>query len=298
MAENSQGFHTYTSQVLSEKNQDHQTRVGLYEELEEKLGAKVVSFYTSFNYNVMMEDTDAQMLDDLLQTIDLSDGLFLMINSPGGSALAAERMINICRAYSGTGDYRVIVPEQAKSAASLVSLGAQQIIASETSELGPVDPQLPAREDAVVNRYSVNRLVNGYHDLFDRAISTDGPLEPYLQQLDNYDERDINELESQVRLSEEIAVQALQESMMEDKDSDEIRECIEIFLNPDEMKVHGRPIYTGAMERCGLNVDIQDVNNDLWETITELHVRLNQFVSDQASKCIESSGDSYVIPAP
>ena len=60
-----------------------------------------------------------------------------MINSPGGSGLAAERMINVLRSYSGIGEYWAIVPAKAKSAATMVCLGASKILMGPASELGP-----------------------------------------------------------------------------------------------------------------------------------------------------------------
>ncbi|GAH14065.1 unnamed protein product, partial [marine sediment metagenome] len=44
--------------------------------------------------------------------MDLSKGLALIINSPGGSGLAAERIINVCRSYSGTEEFWAIVPNK------------------------------------------------------------------------------------------------------------------------------------------------------------------------------------------
>lgn len=64
----------------------------------------------------MIDDADADMLEGILQKLDLTNGLALLISSPGGSGLAAERIINICRNYSVTGEYSAIVPGKAKSA--------------------------------------------------------------------------------------------------------------------------------------------------------------------------------------
>ena len=46
------------------------------------------------------------------------------------------------RKKASTGRVRVIVPDYAKSAGTLMALGADRIIMSETSELGPIDPQV------------------------------------------------------------------------------------------------------------------------------------------------------------
>jgi ClpP class serine protease len=59
-------------------------------------GRSVVTFFTSFNYPVQIDDNDCDMLLSVLQqTPNLSKGLVLMISSPGGDTLAAERMVNI-----------------------------------------------------------------------------------------------------------------------------------------------------------------------------------------------------------
>ena len=81
----------------------------------------------------------------MLRSLDLAAGLAVMINSPGGSGLAAERIINVLRSYSGTGEYWAIDPAKAKSAATMVCLGASKIVMGSVSELGPVDPQYPRR---------------------------------------------------------------------------------------------------------------------------------------------------------
>ena len=100
--------------VLEELNQGHETRRNLFEKLEAEIGRPVITFFTSFAYPVMMEDADVDALAGLLQTMDLTHGLALMISSPGGDGLAAERLINVCRSYSGTSEYQTIVPGQAK----------------------------------------------------------------------------------------------------------------------------------------------------------------------------------------
>jgi ClpP class serine protease len=66
--------------------------------------------------------------------------LDLVLHSPGGSPEAAEQMINYLRTQF---DYiRAIVPLQAKSAATMIALGCDEIAMGSYSELGPVDPQI------------------------------------------------------------------------------------------------------------------------------------------------------------
>jgi len=114
-------------QVLTEQNQSHETRIPIFRQLEKLLGLPVISFFTSFNFPVMLENKDADMLEALVQKTNTSKGLALLINSPGGDGLAAERIINICRNYSGTKDFLALVSGKAKSAATMVCFGSSKI---------------------------------------------------------------------------------------------------------------------------------------------------------------------------
>ena len=201
-------------QVADEQLQGHGTRKRLYTELESELGVPVVSFFTSFRYPVMIEDNDVDMIEGLLQKCDSPNGFALLLSSPGGSGLAAERIINVCRSYSGNGKYTVIIPGKAKSAATIICLGASKIVMSNTSELGTVDPQIVEVEGDKVNQFAVYNVLQSYDDLFERAVKEDGNLQPYLQQLANYDAREIAEMRSELSLSEDMAIKALKTGML------------------------------------------------------------------------------------
>jgi hypothetical protein len=234
------------------------------------------------------------MMESVLQEMDLSTGLCLVISSPGGSGVAAERIINMCRAYSGTGEYWTFVPSKAKSAATMVCMGASKIIMGPSSELGPIDPQLGPTANGVI--LSVPNLIKTYEDLFRRAVEADGNIEPYLQQLANFDEREITEFKSAVALADDIATRALKTGMMKGKRG--IRKRIDVFCSPEKTMSHGRPIYHAEAARCGLNVEKADVTSAQWKTAYELQTRLDAFVSAQASKVIENASDMYAARAP
>lgn len=278
------------SQVLIEERQEHPTRRYLYESIERLLKRPVASFFTSFSAPVMIESSDADMLEGVLQRTDLAKGLALLISSPGGDILAAERIINVCRSYSGTGEYWAIVPSKAKSAATVICFGASKLIMASTSELGSIDPQV-AMEG---KRFSVHNIVTSYRELFSKAVEEKGNLQPYLQQLANYDAREIAEFQSALELSEDIAVKSLKSGVMTDVSEKEIKKRIKDFLTPRTVKTHGRPIYHDLAKACGLEVDLQDPKGKLWQDVYELYVRLDHWVSTRVDKCIETKDHSFV----
>jgi hypothetical protein len=284
--------------IVEERGQAHPLRKKLYKDLENRLGKPVVAFFTSFVYPVSIEDSDANMLEEVLQRLDLSSGLVVLINSPGGSALAAERIINIFRNYSGTKEYETIVPDKAKSAATMICLGSSKIIMSPTSELGPVDPQKVEQEEGKSPRwFSVYNIVSSYERLFQEAINLTEKqrIEPYIQQLSFYDPREIEEMRSALNLSEDITIKTLKTGMLKDLSEEEIKKKIQIFLIPEKKaKTHGRPIFAEEAKGIGLNIEIIDPREDFWKIIRELYVRLNDFVSyNNIAKCIENKNYSF-----
>lgn len=284
--------------IAEERGQAHPLRKKLYEDLETRLGKPVVAFFTSFVYPISIEDSDANMLEEVLQRLDLSPGLVVLINSPGGSALAAERIINIFRSYSGKREYEIIVPDKAKSAATMICLGASKIIMSPTSELGSVDPQRVEKEEGKLPKwFSVYNIISSYERLFQQAINLGERqrIEPYIQQLSFYDPREIEDLKSTLSLSEDITIRTLKTGMLKSFSEEEIKKKIQIFLVPKErVKTHGRPIFGEEAKNVGLNVEIIDPRDEFWKIVRELYVRLNDFVShNNIAKCIENKNYSF-----
>lgn len=281
-------------QVMTEVHQGHETRKKIITEIEKELDVPLVSFFTSFNYPVMIEDGDADILEGLLQKIDLTKGLALLINSPGGIGIAAEKIIRVCRSYSGTKKFIALVPGKAKSAATMVCFGANKIYMGDTSELGPIDPQMAIQKDNKVMRFALYNVVESYKDLFERATKETGNLQPYLQQLANYDAREIKEFEAAISLADDVAVRALESGMMNGKGTkDEIREKIKIFLTPEETKTHSRAIYHAEAKNCGLEIELMDSKSNLWKNLYELYVRTDNFTSTRVSKCFETREHSF-----
>jgi ClpP class serine protease len=279
--------------VLNEQNQGHITRRKLYIDLEKELQMPVVSFFTSFHFPVLIQDDDAKMIEGLLQKIDLTKGLALIVNSPGGIGLAAERIINVCNSYSGTGGFITIVPGMAKSAATMLCMGSSKILMSKTSELGPIDPQVQLLKDNNKFNIAVFNVVQSYRDLFNEAVKTTGNLQPYLQQLALYDARQIKDYEAAIELSEDVAIRALHSGMMNGTSKEEIRKKIKVFLTPEETKSHGRSIFYDEAKKCGLKIELMDLKSQIWKLSYELCVRSDNYTKSRVAKCIENKDFSF-----
>jgi len=79
------------------------------------------------------------LIEELVHNADPDQDLHLLLNSPGGDGEAAVRIVRSIQARCK--ELSVIVPDRAKSAGTILCMGAHKIVMGPTSDLGPVDPQ-------------------------------------------------------------------------------------------------------------------------------------------------------------
>jgi hypothetical protein len=89
---------------------------------------------------LMRQDTD-KVYQALNALTDKSKPIALIINSGGGEVDAGYLISKLCREFSPD-RFIAVVPRRAKSAATLICCGADQIHMGSMSELGPIDPQV------------------------------------------------------------------------------------------------------------------------------------------------------------
>lgn len=77
----------------------------------------------------------------------ISDGIFLVLNTPGGDQMYAYRTMKYLDNLYKNKPVYVVVPDMAMSAGTLMALGADKIFMFPDSCMGPLDSQKPHPED-------------------------------------------------------------------------------------------------------------------------------------------------------
>ena len=170
---------------------------------------------------------------------------------------------------------------------------------SPTSELGPVDPQVPydigLGEPVLLPADTIVKTYEGLFGATDRLGPNDR-IEPYLQQLSKFDAAYVSEVRKAQELSEDIALSSAKMKMLASMDDDEIRERLKPFTDPDATKNHGRSIGWEMARECGLEVEKIELHDELWRVIWALYTRCNYVVQNAASpvgKLVESVDESH-----
>lgn len=118
-------------------------RTELYRQIAEIRKRPVISYVTSFRPNAnasIASDVISHFLKQISEIPAEIDSIDLLIISYGGDPTVAYRIVNLLRERFKK--FGVLLPYTAYSAATLISLGADEIVMHPFANLGPVDPQL------------------------------------------------------------------------------------------------------------------------------------------------------------
>src|SRR5207249_7534010 len=105
-----------------------------------------------------------------------------------GDPTIVEKMVDMCRTHLSGGNrkLRVLVPNVAKSAATILALGADKILMGYCSEIGPIDPQVQIAVSGVIQWVSALAFVESRDKLMKEigsAIKQKKPTAGLMQQL-------------------------------------------------------------------------------------------------------------------
>lgn len=113
----------------------------IIKEIEKSRNSKVITYITSdrqgpVNARIAMDIVP--VISKQLRTIGKTQNIDLFLYSSGGDTMVPWRLVSMIREYCDK--FSVLVPYKAHSAATMISLGADEIVMSDLSELSPIDP--------------------------------------------------------------------------------------------------------------------------------------------------------------
>ncbi|WP_160298571.1 SDH family Clp fold serine proteinase [Williamsia herbipolensis] len=243
------------------------SRQTLIREIEAQTGNTLLCIVSEHG---QIAKSHATAVVDLLHNVPNGADIDLLLNSPGGDIDTAEKLTTLVRKKAGAGTIRVIVPDYAKSAATLIALGADQVVMSDTSELGPIDPQvtLPDTAGGGTSIHSARSYIDAYEQ-HAQALRTD-PEDPVARlMLNKFDPAVLEKLTRASKRSTVIASELLQTAMIKRKDD---ADALAAKLSDTaQWHSHGQMIGHEHCSGLGLTVTYLDPRSDLWETLWRLY---------------------------
>jgi len=255
----------------------------------EKIRDSVVISYIA-NPTQIIEPSDELALDDNLNSVKPKEGkikkLDLFLHSYGGFMDVAYKFVKICRNY--TDEFNVIIPFMAKSAATAICLGADEIIMTSIAELGPIDPiiQHPYKPNIKVPARAVE-------DFFEyiNSSNTERKIDENIKNMliNQFDPYLIGTYKGALKSSQQYAEKLLSSYMLKnnkEKIPEVVKKLTEHYVS------HSHAIdREEAKNELGLNVSFPDKDENLLDAIKQLFSMYNNFMASNGIVKLQGTRD-------
>ncbi len=200
---------------------------------------------------------------DAIGDLESDESLDLMLTSIGGDGEIAYRLASMC--HGGRADFRVIVVDLAASAATLLALGAESIVMSDVSALGPVDPQIYV--EGWGDYYPAKDIIEIVESLEGRANQNPQVFEYYVALLGEIDALLYQSAVSATRRTQELVPQLV--SLRQVAPSADIVDNLTKELQSHAE--HSATIGYNRAREIGLEVEYLPPNSQQWSMLWRLH---------------------------
>jgi hypothetical protein len=248
-------------------------RYKCYEAIEAHRKRPLIVYATKFleslpNTPNFIDLSDIDGFTDLVQSINGSEEIDVLLHSPGGRPDATERIVYILR--NKFKRVHFLIPHSAYSAATMLALSGDTITLHPSATLGPIDPQI----DGIPAR-SIKR---GF-DKVKEIIKQEGPeaLPAYIPLIEKYSIHLLELCEDSEKLSKNLVSEWIRKFMLQGHElyENQVEKSVDFFSDYDNHLLHSRPLNYSKLKDLKLNIQLAD--NDLSGFLWEAYILLNGF---------------------
>lgn len=246
---------------------------------------------------VSIVDEDIQGLMEVVHGLSGAN-LDLILHSPGGSAEAAEAFVAYLR--SKFDHIRVIVPQMAMSAATMIACAADAIVLGKHSFLGPIDPQFVMSTELGTRMAPAQAILEQFEQAKTECVDP-AKMGAWLPMLGQYGPDLLIQCKNACEMSRSLVKDWLMAYMFRDYPNREnTASGIADWLSDHaQFKSHGRHIPRSEVVRRGLLVEELEQNQltqDLFLSV--FHATTHTFSGTAAVKVIENHlGKAFIKQA-
>jgi len=229
-------------------------------------------------------DYDKNGLMAAVHKMDTVKGLDLILHTPGGDLAATESIIDYLTEKFD--DIRVIVPQLAMSAGTIIACSADKILLGKHSSLGPIDPQF--------NGIPAHGILEEFKQAHEEIKSDQTKIAVWRPILEKYNPTILGECDKAIKWSERMVSENLENRMFKDLDAatrDPKIDSIIAELGDHSVNLsHSRHISARKCIEIGLEVEMIEDDQKLQNLILSTHhAFMHTFSGTPAVKIIENN---------
>ena len=267
-------------QASHSATQERQTLIGEY---EDRFDCRLIVYIDA------IFPPSVTVFEDLIYDAQEEQDLHLLLSSPGGDGETAVRLARA--AQSRCRELTVIVPDAAKSAATLLAIGAHHILMGPSSDLGPIDPQFYLNGDLV----AAKDIIAAVDDAADRVQKAPDTYPLYASLLSNVTALIVQQARAALDRSEVSLLEALQSNR--DRNPDEVSDLCERLKGPliTGPSTHAAIFGTKDALQAGLPIIKADLRSEQWKMIWGLWTRYYSLGGGTIARIYEGRNSSWLL---
>jgi len=249
------------------------------------------------SYLMMISLADKDGFDEVTRNLPRGTAIDILLHSPGGSAEATESIVTLLR--DRFSHIRFIIPNTAKSAATMLAMSGEQLLMDERSELGPTDPQMIiTTQDGRTIAAPAQAIKDQFKAAQDEINADPGKLPSWVPILGWIGPALLAQCDNQLALAKELVSKWLEGYMFAgDADAKQKAEKIAEHL-ADHNNFHSHARRVGIAELQALEVNVLDMRTEpaLHDAVRDLYTSIALTLSNTgAYKIVENSNGEALI---
>lgn len=269
--------------------------------LSRHTGRAVILYSTRWtNPGSATPDTISITEEDLQGFMEVVNGLRggsvdLVLHSPGGSPVATEAIVKYLRKKFT--DIRVIIPQGAMSAGTMLACSGNQIVMGKQSFLGPIDPQFILQTQLGARMVPAQAILDQF-DMAQRECKDTEKLASWLPILSQYGPGLLVECKNAIALSKRLVKDWLCSYMFAGQKRASWKAAIAARCLADHQKhkSHGRHLDRDDCKKLRLNIFDLEIDQTFQDLVLSVfHASTLTFTVTPAAKIIENQNGKAFI---
>lgn len=223
-----------------------------------------------------------------------SENLDLIIHSGGGSAEATDAIVSYLRQKFK--HIRIIVPQAAMSAGTMLSCSADIIVMGKQSSIGPIDPQFILQTAVGVQAIPAHAILEQFKKAQEDCATNPKNLNSWLPMLSQYGPALLVRCQDQIDFGKELVGNWLKEYMFTGEESDIPDKIAEYLSNHGNFKTHGKHIGIEKAKEIGLKIEQLEDNQDFQDRVlSAFHATMHAFGSTNTAKIVANQNGNCFL---
>lgn len=238
-------------------------------QLFEYTNRNVIAYYSGFlsKPGIQLLDINDEDMNGFMMAVhklDRTKGLDLILHTPGGSIASTEAIVRYLHLMFGK-DIRVVVPQIAMSAGTMIACSSREILMGKQSSLGPIDPQL--------NGIPAQGVIDEFRLALEEYKKDPNSIAIWQQILQQYRPTFLGQCKNAIAWTKEFVTDQLK-TVMFDADPEaqaKADRIVAALSDTDTHKAHARHISGLTCTEMGLKIKMIEDDNTLQDLILTIH---------------------------